>query len=442
MINNKVEIKFFEVNLMFSLFERIIAYRYLRSPRQEGFISVIAGFSFVGIALGVATLIIVMSVMNGFRQELLTRIIGMNGHITIQGINGGLTKFDDIVRKVQTVQGVKSAMPVVAQQAMVMFQSQARGAIVHGIRKSDLENRAMIAKNIKAGSLDTYGKSDDPSRPSDNVIMGRRLAEDLGLRVGDRFNLVSPQGNVTAFGTMPRQKSVTLVGVFEVGFHEYDKSIIFMPLDTAMSFFKIGQGLEKGGASSPVLELFVDDPEKVAEYGAKIQQILGNSVAIMDWKHISTSIFQMVQVERNVMFIILTLIILIAAFNIVSGLIMLVKDKMRDIAIIRTMGATRGTVLRIFFLTGATIGVMGTLTGLAAGLSFAMNIESIRRWLESLLDMELFNAEIYFLTQMPCKVDSGDVTATICMALGLSFLATLYPSWRAARLDPVEALRQ
>jgi lipoprotein-releasing system permease protein len=426
---------------MFSLFERMIAYRYLRSPRQDGFISVIAGFSCVGIVLGVATLIIVMSVMNGFRQELLTRIIGMNGHITLQGVNGGLTDFDEVAEKVRKVAGVQSVMPVVAQQAMVMFQSQARGAIVHGIRKKDLESRGMISKNMKAGSLDSFGKSDDPGRLSDNVVMGRRLAEDLGLRIGDRFSLVSPQGNVTAFGTMPRQKSVTLVGVFEVGFHEYDKSIIFMPLETAMSFFKIGQqGNEKGG--SPVIEVFVDNPELVAEYGFGIQHLLGNSVVINDWKHISTSIFQMVQVERNVMFIILTLIILIAAFNIVSGLIMLVKDKMRDIAIMRTMGATRGTVLRIFFLTGATIGVLGTLTGVAGGLAFAMNIESIRRWLESLLDMELFNAEIYFLTQMPCKVDSGDVTATICMALGLSFLATLYPSWRAARLDPVEALRQ
>jgi lipoprotein-releasing system permease protein len=432
---------------MFSLFERMVAYRYLRSPRQEGFISVIAGFSFVGIALGVATLIIVMSVMNGFRQELLTRIIGMNGHITIQAANGSLMNFDNIAAKARTVTGVKAVMPVVAQQAMVMFQSQARGAIVHGVRGEDLKTRDIINQNMKAGSLASFGKSDDPSRPSDSVIVGRRLAESLGLRVGDRFSLVSPQGNVTAFGTMPRQKSVTLVGVFEVGFHEYDKAMIFMPLDTAQSFFKMDKGGEKGAAGISVLEVFVDDPEKVAEYGFVLQhalkdQAISNPLVLSDWQHISASFFQVVQVERNVMFIILTLIILIAAFNIVSGLIMLVKDKMRDIAIMRTMGATQGTVLRIFFLTGATIGIMGTLTGLAGGLAFALNIETIRRWLERLLDMELFNAEVYFLTQMPCKVDGGDVTATVCMALGLSFLATLYPSWRAARLDPVEALRQ
>jgi len=424
---------------MFSLFERLIAYRYLRSPRQEGFISVIAGFSFVGIALGVAALIIVMSVMNGFRQELLTRIIGMNGHITVQSPTGPLMDFDALAAQARTISGVKSVLPVVAQQAMVMFKSQARGAYVHGIRPNDLRKRDIIANTMKAGSLESFGKSDDPARPSDSVVMGRRLAESLGLRIGDRFNLVSPEGNATAFGTMPRQKSLTLVGVFEVGFHEYDKTVIFMPLDTAQSFFKVGQGDHKGAS---VLEIFVENPDKVAEYGFLLQHVLGSRVTITDWQHISTSFFQVVQVERNVMFIILTLIILIAAFNIVSGLIMLVKDKMRDIAIMRTMGATRGTIMRIFFLTGATIGITGTLTGVAGGLAFALNIETIRRWLERLLDMELFNAEIYFLTQMPCKVDVGDVAATVFMALGLSFLATIYPSWRAARLNPVEALRQ
>jgi lipoprotein-releasing system permease protein len=393
----------------------------------------------VGIALGVATLIIVMSVMNGFRQELLTRIIGMNGHISIQSPNGPLMNYDEAASKARTVPGVQLVFPIVAQQGLVMFQSQARGAVVHGIRPSDLKKRGIIANNIKAGNLDSFGKSDDPSHPSDTVIMGRRMAESLGLRIGDRFSLMSPQGNMTAFGTMPRQKSMTLVGVFEVGFHEYDKTVIFMPLETAQSFFKVGQGDQLGVS---VLEVFVENPDKVGEYEFLLQHALGDQVVLSDWQHMSTSFFQVVQVERNVMFIILTLIILIAAFNIVSGLIMLVKDKMRDIAIMRTMGATRGTILRIFFLTGASIGVLGTLTGVVGGLAFAVNIETIRRWMERLLDMELFNAEIYFLTQMPCRVDSADVTATICMALGLSFLATLYPSWRAARLDPVEALRQ
>lgn len=429
----------YDWSFMFSLFERIVAYRYLRSPRQEGFISVIAGFSFVGIALGVATLIIVMSVMNGFRQELLTRIIGMNGHITIQAPSGPLMNYDELASKARTVSGVQLVFPIVAQQGLVMFQSQARGGVIHGIRASDLKKREIIANNIKAGSLDSFGKAYEPTHLSDTVVMGRRMAEGLGLKIGDRFNLMSPQGNMTAFGTMPRQKSMTLVGVFEVGFHEYDKSVLFMPLETAQNFFKVGQGDQLGVS---VLEVFVKNPDKVGEYEFIMQHALGDQVVLTDWQHMSTSFFQVVQVERNVMFIILTLIILIAAFNIVSGLIMLVKDKMRDIAIMRTMGATRGTILRIFFLTGASIGIFGTLTGVAGGLAFAINIETIRRWLERLLDMELFNAEIYFLTQMPCRVDAGDVTATIFMALGLSFLATLYPSWRAARLDPVEALRQ
>lgn len=424
---------------MFTLFERLIAYRYLRSPRQEGFISVIAGFSFVGIALGVATLIIVMSVMNGFRQELLTRIIGMNGHMTVQSLTGPLMDFDALAAKARDMSGVKSVFPVIAQQGMVLFKSQARGAYVHGIRADDLKKRDIITSNIKAGDLDSFGKVNDGASVSDSVVMGRRLAESLGLRIGDRFSLVSPQGNVTAFGTMPRQKSLTLTGVFEVGFHEYDKTVIFMPLDTAQNFFKVGQGGDKGVSA---LEVFVDNPDKVREYGYILQHVLGDQVAITDWQHMSTSFFQVVEVERNVMFIILTLIILIAAFNIISGLIMLVKDKMRDIAIMRTMGATQGAIMRIFFLTGSTIGLVGTLTGVLGGLAFALNIETIRRWLERLLDMELFNAEIYFLTQMPCQVDGGDVTATVLMALGLSFLATLYPAWRAARLDPVEALRQ
>jgi lipoprotein-releasing system permease protein len=421
--------------IMFSLFERMVAYRYLRSPRQEGFISVIAGFSFVGIFLGVATLIIVMSVMNGFRQELLGRIIGMNGHISVQASGGSLLDFDKLAAKARAVPGVKSVMPVVAQQAMVMFRSQARGAIVHGIRKDDLKTREIIAKNIKAGSLDAFDKPSQTGKSSDSVLIGRRLAESLGLRIGDRFGLVSPEGNATAFGTMPRQKSVTLVGVFEVGMNEYDKSVIFMPLETAQTFFKTGKGVS-------ALEVFVDDPDKVPERSFILQKTIGDQFVLVDWQHMSSGFFQVVQIERNVMFIILTLIILIAAFNIISGLIMLVKDKMRDIAIMRTMGASQGTILRIFFLTGASIGVLGTLTGVAGGLAFAYNIETIRRWLESLLHMELFNAEIYFLTQMPCQIDWGDVTSTICMALGLSFLATIYPSWRAARLDPVEALRQ
>lgn len=420
---------------MFSLFERLVAYRYLRSPRQEGFISVIAGFSFVGIALGVATLIIVMSVMNGFRQELLGRIIGMNGHISIQSPSGPLQDFDTVAAQARTVSGVKSVMPVVAQQAMVMFHSQARGAVVHGIRQEDLKTRDIIANNMKAGNLDDFAKPGQGGKPSDSVLVGRRLAESLGLRVGDRFGLISPEGNATAFGTMPRQKSVTVVGIFEVGMNEYDKTVIFMPLETAQTFFKTGKGVS-------ALEVFVDDPDKVPERAFVLQKTIGDRFVLVDWQHMSSGFFQVVQIERNVMFIILTLIILIAAFNIISGLIMLVKDKMRDIAIMRTMGATRGTILRIFFLTGATIGVMGTLTGVAGGLAFAFNIETIRRWLESLLHMELFNAEIYFLTQMPCQVDWEEVTSTICLALGLSFLATVYPSWRAARLDPVEALRQ
>jgi lipoprotein-releasing system permease protein len=416
---------------MFSRFERLVAYRYLRSPRQEGFISVIAGFSFIGIALGVATLIIVMSVMNGFREELLKRIIGLNGHLGVYGVYGSTATFDELADKIRQVPGVQTVIPTVERQAMVLFHSQARGTIVHGIRKTDLEKRSIIANNIKAGSLSNFGSGDH----HDAIAIGKRLSEKLGIRPSDRITLVSPEGNATAFGTMPKQRTFKVAAVFEVGMNEYDQSVIFMPLEAAQSFFKMNGSISN-------LEVFIDNPDKVAEKRFLIETTLGKGTQVFDWQHANNSLFQAVQVERNVMFIILTLIILIAAFNIISSLIMLVKDKTRDIAIMRTMGATQRTVMKIFFLTGATIGVVGTSLGVILGLSVALNIETIRQWLQSLTGTELFSAEIYFLTQLPAKVDWNEVILVVMTSLFLSFLATLYPSWKAARLDPVEALRQ
>lgn len=416
---------------MFSRVERLVAYRYLRSPRQEGFISVIAGFSFIGIALGVATLIIVMSVMNGFRHELLGKIIGLNGHLGVHGIHGTVENFDDIAEKVRKVPGIEAVYPTVEKQVVALYRSQAVGAVVHGIRPTDLKSRAIIADNIKSGTLANFGVNEESK---DNIAIGKRLAEKLNLRVNDRLTIVSPEGNATAFGTMPRQKTFKIAALFEVGMFVYDQSVIFMPLETAQSFFKMGSTVSN-------LEVFVDNPDKVSEYNFFIETALGGNVRILDWKKMNSVLFDTVQIERNVMFIILTLIILIAAFNIISSLIMLVKDKTRDIAIMRTMGATQGNILKIFFLTGASIGIIGTLFGVLLGLSFALNIESIRVGLQHLMGVELFSAEIYFLTQLPAIVDWGEVTQVAIMALVLSFLATIYPSWRAARLDPVEALR-
>ncbi len=411
---------------MFSRFERLIAYRYLRSPRQEGFISVIAGFSFLGIALGVATLIIVMSVMNGFREELLTRIIGMRGHIVVHGIQAPIKDYKPMTDLVRQIPGVEAAYSVVERQAIITFKSQARGVSVHGIDQADLKQRSIIATNIKAGSLEDFKE--------DSLLIGSRLAEQMHLCVGDKLIMLTPEGNVTVFGTVPRQKSFIIKGVFEVGMHDYDKNVVFMPLDTSQSLFKLPDQISH-------IEIFSKHLELASQLTYVVQKTLGNHVQALDWQHGDNQIFHAVQVERNVMFLILTLIILIASFNIVSSLIMLVKDKTKDIAILRTMGAGRYSMMRIFFLTGATIGVVGTLSGVALGLCFSLNIESIRQFLQGLTGTELFSEEIYFLSQLPAKVDWSEVVTVIVMALFLSFLATLYPAWRAAKLDPVEALR-
>jgi lipoprotein-releasing system permease protein len=411
---------------MFFFFERLLAYRYLRSPREEGFISVIAGFSFIGIALGVAVLIIVMSVMNGFRQELLTRIIGMRGHVLVHGIESPIANYQPVIDLVRKVPGVESAFPVLERQAIMTFRGQARGVSIHAMDLSELSKRSLIAENIKAGSMNDF--------QGDSLLIGSRLAEFMHLKVGDRIVMITPEGNVTAFGTVPRQKSFVIKGIFQVGMHDYDKNVVFMPLVTSQHLFKLPDQISH-------IEIFSTHVELASQLAYVIQQTLGNHVQVLDWQHGDSQIFHAVQVERNVMFLILALIILIASFNIVSSLIMLVKDKTRDIAILRTMGASRGSMMGVFFLTGATIGTVGTLIGVGLGLGFSLNIEIIRQFLQSLSGTDLFSEEIYFLTQLPAKVDWAEVGGVVAMSLFLSFLATLYPAWRAARLDPVEALR-
>ncbi|MCP4328799.1 MAG: lipoprotein-releasing ABC transporter permease subunit [Alphaproteobacteria bacterium] len=413
--------------MLFTPFERMVAFRYLRARRSEGFISVIAGFSLLGIALGVATLIIVMAVMNGFRDELLTRILGLNGHATVRSIAGSMADFDPLADRLRVADGVVTIAPIVEGQVMATANRRAAGAVVRGIRPGDLRAREIVSDNIVEGSLDEFGQDG-------GIAVGGRLARNLGLKIGDRVNLVAPEGSVTLFGTVPRMAAYPIVAIFRVGMFEYDNTFIFMPLESAQTFFRQDDSVS-------FLEVYFDNPEFALTAVPALQDIAGVTNHVLDWQRLNYSFFNALQVERNVMFLILTLIILVAAFNIISSLIMLVKDKGRDIAILRTMGATSGSVLRIFFICGASIGVIGTLTGFGLGIAFATNIESIRQALQSLTGTELFAAEIYFLSRLPAVIDWTEVASVVLMGLGLSFLATAYPAWRAARLDPVEALR-
>jgi lipoprotein-releasing system permease protein len=412
---------------VFSFFEWMVAMRYLRARRQEGFISVIAWFSLLGIALGVATLIIVMAVMNGFREELLSRILGINGHLSIYGQTNQLRDFDPIAERLRKVTGVVAVTPMIEGQVMATARGIAQGAVVRGIRAQDLAARNIVADNIKSGSLaDFKGKN--------AIIVGQRMASKMGVLVGDKITLISPKGNTTAFGTVPRMKAYTVAATFQIGMYEYDSSFVFMPLKNAQVYFKM-----PGAVSN--LEVFVTHPDDAIAIGRDISKEMKGKTRIHDWQRVNASFFNAIQVERNVMFLILTLIIVVAAFNIISSLIMLVKDKGKDIAILRTMGATSGMIMRIFFIAGASVGTIGTMAGFGLGLAFTENIETIRQWIQGLTGTDLFAAEIYFLSKLPAVVDPSEVVAVVLMGLGLSFLATLYPAWRASKLDPAEALR-
>jgi len=413
---------------MFGAFERMVAARYLRARRREGFISIIAWFSLLGIALGVATLIIVMSVMNGFRAELMGRILGLNGHIGVYAPVGGMTEYGVLADRIRGLPGVASVMPVAEQQVLITAANgAASGALVRGVQPADLLSRGAVASGIRSGDAADF-------QGADAVIVGDRLAQKLGVRVGDPITVILPSGSATAFGTMPRLRAYKVVATFNVGMFEYDSTFVFMPLEAAQLLFRLPDRVTD-------LQVMLTDPDQVATVSQLIRGFAGNGLRIYDFERANASFFNAVQVERNVMFLILTLIIVVAAFNVISSLIMLVKDKSRDIAILRTMGATRGMIMRIFFLSGAAVGIIGTLSGVALGLAFALNIETIRQTLQKLSGSDLFSAEIYFLSQLPARVEPGEVLLVVAIALGLSFAATLYPSWRAARLDPVEALR-
>jgi lipoprotein-releasing system permease protein len=413
----------------FAGFEWMLALRYLRPRRKEAVISVIAVFSFLGIMLGVATLVVVMAVMNGFRAELLDKILGINGHLIVQPIDSELTDYSEVAERLATVPGVTGAIPIIEGQALASGPSTgSSGVLVRGIRGPDLLGMEKVSGSVEDGG----GLIDFDN--SGGVAIGSRLAQSLGLLVGDKITLISPRGAITPMGSAPRIKSYPVAAIFEIGMAEYDSTYVFMPLSEAQLYFNSPD-------KAQAIEVYLEDPDRVGELRDAVEKAAGRPVFTTDWRMRNVTFFNALQVERNVMFTILTLIVLVAALNIISGLIMLVKDKGRDIAILRTIGATRGAVLRVFFITGASIGTVGTLAGVIIGTIICLNIESLREFTSWITRTEVFSPELYFLSTLPAEMDPNETIAIVLMALCLSFLATLYPAWRAARLDPVEALR-
>ncbi len=411
----------------FAPFEWMLARRYLGSTRKETFISVISIISFIGIMLGVATLIIVMAVMNGFRTELLDRILGINGHLIVQPAHMELTDYDAVARRTEGVNGITMAFPLIEGEVLASAGPGGSGARVRGMREVDVKRLSGVGNTIQEGTLDGFDTAE-------GVAIGVGMADTMGLRVGDLLTLVSPEGNQTAFGVSPRVKAYPVVAIFEIGMNEYDSLFVFMPLEEAQLYFNMED-------KASVIEAFVTDPDAVDDLRRPVELAVERPVVLTTWQQRNQSFFKALEVERNVMFLILGLIILVAALNIVSGLFMLVKDKGRDIAILRTMGASRGAILRIFLITGSAIGIFGTLAGFAIGVLVCLNIGSIQAFLDSATGTSVWDPTIRFLSDIPAELDMNETLVVLGMAMGLSLLATIFPAWRAARLDPVEALR-
>ena len=411
----------------FAPFEWMIALRYLHARRAKSFVSVIAGFSFAGIMLGVATLIVVMSVMNGFHLELMSKIIGINGHVFLQGVETPLNDYDEVGKRLEQVPGVTIVIPMVEGAAGVSSPYQQSGALVRGIREADIKRLPGIAGNVRRGTLDGFDTAG-------GVAIGAKMAEQLSVRVGDTISILTARGAATPFGVAPRIKAYPVVAIFQIGVSEFDGIFVYMALSEAQAYFN-----REDEAS--VIEAFVENPDDMDAMRVKLDKAVGRPMIMTDWRQRNRSFFEALKIERTVMFLILTLIILVAALNIISGMTMLVKDKGRDIAILRTMGATRGAVLRIFLVTGATIGASGTFAGLLLGLVVAHNLEAVRQLINRSFGLNVFDPNLYLLSRLPSVVVVSDVVMVVSLSLCLSLLATIYPAWRAAKLDPVEALR-
>lgn len=418
---------------MLTAFERLIAFRYLRARRAEGFISVIAAFSLTGIALGVATLIVVLAVMRGVRGEMIESIVGLEGHVTVYGKARGIPEYDALAGRLRGVDGVKSAIPIVQGQVMLSYRGQALGAMVTGLRAEDLQYKPLLAQKVAGGDLTAFNAGQ-------GVMLGKRLAEKLGVKPGDSVTLISPEGRATPAGTIPRIKAYPVTGIFNIGMFAYDNGLVVMPFAEAQVFFRMTEAEASSGQAS-ALEVSLMEPDHAPAAARAISALLGEGFRVYDWKTSNNHLFRAVMVQRNVFFMILTLIILVASFNIISSLIMLVREKGKSIAILRTMGASRGSVLRIFIAVGASVGVLGTLAGTGLGLLIALNTKAIQGWIEAATGQPLFADELYFLSSLPAKVDAGEVLAVAGMSLLLAFLATIHPARKAAKLDPAEALR-
>ncbi len=424
----------------FARFEWMLAGRYLRARRREGFISVISLFSFLGILLGVATLIVVMAVLNGFRAELLDKILGFQGHVSVYHSDvSPITDYEALADKLSKIPGVTRAVPLIEGQAMASSLRNNTGALVRGISEANIQKLPSLNNDNLRTAMNPEGIPDVQASfkgfdASGGVAIGERMAWRHQLGLGSRITIISPDGPDTVMGTAPRIRDYPVVAIFKVGMSDYDENVIYMPLAEAQDYFVTEDGVNQ-------VEVMVDNPDEVEGYLSPIMDAAGNGMAVTTWKDRNSTFFNALAVERNVMFLVLTMIILVAALNIISGLIMLVKDKGRDIAILRTMGATRGTIQRVFFLTGAAIGTAGTLGGFIVGLLICLNTERIRQFISWVSGVDPFNPELYYLAQLPARMDSYQTVLIVLMSLGLSFAATLYPSWRAAKLDPVEALR-
>jgi lipoprotein-releasing system permease protein len=408
------------------MFELNIAFRYLRARKKEGFASVVAVFSFLGIMLGVATLIVVMAVMNGVKLELVNRILGINAHLSITSANSKIENYPQIIEQIKKIDGVKTVNPSVQGQVLASVNGINRGIMVRGLTANDLMKKELVAKSIKPETKNEFDGF--------TAIIGTSFAKQTGSGKGDIVKLVAPEFTSSFFGSMPRNKDFLVVDVFDVGMFEYDSGTFFVPLNTAQKFFKLQNAVN-------IIEVEVNNLDNLDKIKSEIRKILPADLFITDWQEANKSFIESIKVQANVLFLILMLIIIVAAFNVISGMVMLVGDKQKEVAILRTIGASRTSIVKIFIICGSLIGVLGTIFGLLLGLGFAANIDEIRLFLESISGANLFSAEIYFLSKLPAQVKYSDVVNITGLALLLSFLATIYPAYKAAKIKPAEALR-